>query len=163
MSVRVTSGCFREGWAIQGEEMPAPLHRQGWRLLACSPGLYGLVASFLSVCLAVYTLTLLTVAGQFEWFVIAVVFGVAQYSVFAERLRRLTGFRFSTNCQRWVLHRLRLNGEDPDPLFLSHEDADRAWLLSVEEDRLRACRLNERLEEQTAPVAVKTSRRPARL
>lgn len=143
------------------EETPAPRHRQGWRRWLASVRMRRMILQAISTVLGFliffWALKQTSIAfiaiipGSYLWMLCGV--------EFAEHLRVLRGEGMTPELKRWCLHRLRLVGEDPDPLFLTLDDLQRA--IRVDEARAGAIRQAAVMEQDTAKAV--GSRRQVRL
>lgn len=145
-------------------EAPAPRHRQGWRRWLASVRMRWMILHAFGTVLGVLTVAwamLEKPLGAFS--LMAIIPGMALWlgclGWFVGHFLAWRGEGMTPELKRWCLYRLRLNGEDPDPLFLTLDDLQRA--IRVDEARVRAMEEAAILEQDTAEAS--GARRQVRL
>ena len=130
-------------------EAPVPRHRQGWRRWLSSVGARWMAltgaASF--VCCVAFFWSLYQGPTAFMTIIPATLGWMFIGRKFLDYLRVFRGDGITAAERKWCLHRLRLDGQDPDPLFLRQYDLQRA--VRINEGLVRAAGEKIALEAAT--------------
>jgi hypothetical protein len=105
-------------------EAPAPAHRQGLRLWLCSAGMRGMVLAGAGAAVAsfVFFWPLYQDPLGFMMIIPATLAWMWLGRSFLQRLQVFLGLGMTARQRKWCLHRLRISGQDPDPLFITLHD-----------------------------------------